>query len=244
MNLLLVFITLIISFAVIKIGAIALELTGLEASLAQFQAISCFTGTGFTTKESELIAVSPHRRRIAAVLMIVGNIVMVTLVATLANSLRTPNIKNISIPFLHLVFPASLQPLITLLLIGGCGYFLYKLFSRAGFGAKLKGIIRARIVKRKFVQPVTFEELMVATGGYGVSSVEVCEGNHILGKTLSESGLRKRDITILAIERADEIISHPTASTKIMLGDRLVCFGKLYNIRRELRECHLKVSTT
>ncbi len=53
MNLLLFLVTLIVSFIVIKIGAIAFQLTGLEWSLAQFQALSCFTGTCFTTKESE-----------------------------------------------------------------------------------------------------------------------------------------------------------------------------------------------
>ena len=43
---------LISSFIVVRIGAIAFQLTGLEWSLAKFQALSCFSGTGFTTKEA------------------------------------------------------------------------------------------------------------------------------------------------------------------------------------------------
>jgi len=63
MNLILFIAILIVSFIVVRIGAIAFELTGLEWSLAKFQALSCFTGTGFTTKEAELITGHPQRRR-------------------------------------------------------------------------------------------------------------------------------------------------------------------------------------
>ena len=55
MNLLLFIITIIISFIAVRIGAIVFELTGIEWSLAKFQALSCFGGTDFTTKEAELI---------------------------------------------------------------------------------------------------------------------------------------------------------------------------------------------
>ncbi len=52
-------VALIVSFVVVRIGAIAFQLTGLEWSLAKFHALSCFTGTGFTTHESELIVDHP-----------------------------------------------------------------------------------------------------------------------------------------------------------------------------------------
>ena len=64
---------LIVSFIVVRIGAIALQLTGLEWSLAKFQSLSCFTSTGFTTKEAELITGDPRRRRIASVLIVLGH---------------------------------------------------------------------------------------------------------------------------------------------------------------------------
>ena len=55
MNLAIFIIVLIVSFVIVRIGAIAFQITGLEWSLAKFQALSCFTATGFTTKEAELI---------------------------------------------------------------------------------------------------------------------------------------------------------------------------------------------
>ncbi len=74
----------------------------------------------------------------------------------------------------------------------------------------------------------------MATGGYGVSSVEIRKDSPVLGKTILESDLRQHDITILAVEREGQTIPNPAAETKILLGDKLVCFGKLENIRKEL----------
>lgn len=60
MNLLLFIVVVVISFIMVRIGAIAFQLTGLEWSLAKFQSLSCFSGTGFTTKEAELITGNPQ----------------------------------------------------------------------------------------------------------------------------------------------------------------------------------------
>ena len=60
-NLILFILVLLSSFIIVQIGGIAFELTGLEWSIAKFQALSCFSGTGFTTKEAELITRNPKR---------------------------------------------------------------------------------------------------------------------------------------------------------------------------------------
>lgn len=235
MNLLLFLFAIIVSFIVVRIGAIAFQLTGLEWSLAKFQALSCFSGTGFTTKEAELITGNPQRRRIASVLMVLGNAGLVTVIATFANSLRPATIvPKFTIPFVHLVFPSNLLPWINLIIIVVSIYAIYRFFTHTKITRKLTDIIKTKIINKEIVKPVTFEELLVATGGYGVSSIEVCKDSPILEKTLFESDLRSHDITVLAVERKEGIIPNPAAETKIMLGDTLICFGKLENIREEL----------
>ncbi|KPK39111.1 MAG: hypothetical protein AMJ78_08975 [Omnitrophica WOR_2 bacterium SM23_29] len=234
MNLLLFLVVIIVSFIVVRIGAIAFELTGLEWSLAKFQSLSCFTGTGFTTKEAELITGNPQRRRIATVLIVLGHAGLVTLIATFANSLRPDSFSKFSIPFLHLVFPAHLLPWINLLVIALSIFIIFGIFTHSRFTRNFTNVLRSRIVKRELFKPVTFEELVVATGGYGVSSVEVCKDSPVVDKTLLDSDLRTHDITVLAIERKHEIIPNPVANTIIRLGDRLICFGKLDKIRKEL----------
>ncbi|MFH1848408.1 MAG: TrkA C-terminal domain-containing protein [Candidatus Omnitrophota bacterium] len=233
MDLLLFFIIILVSFIAVRIGAIAFQLTGLKWSLAQFQALSCFTGTGFTTKEAELITVHPQRRRIASILMVLGNAGLVTLIATFVNSMRpSATVTKITLPFLHLAMPARLLPLVNLLVMLAILYILYWVFSHKRLAVKLTNTLRDQMAKREVIKRVSFEELMVATGGYGVSQIEICKESPIADKSLSESGLRSQDVTVLAIERKGATIPNPPAGTRLLIGDRLVCFGKLENIRK------------
>ncbi|MEZ6097718.1 MAG: hypothetical protein R3E01_01980 [Pirellulaceae bacterium] len=74
---------LTLSFLITRFGTAALALTGVSYELARLQAVSAFTGVGFTTSESERIVSHPARRRILIVLMILGNAGIVTAVSTL-----------------------------------------------------------------------------------------------------------------------------------------------------------------
>jgi len=236
MNLVLFITVLIVSFTIVRIGAIAFQLTGLEWSQAKFQALSCFTSTGFTTKEAELITGDKQRRRIASILIVLGHAGLVTMVATLANSLRAQSAigEQLSKPILPFRLPSSLVPLINLVVIMIAVYVIYKVFTNTKFARKLTNSLRKRIIKRELFKPVSFEELLLATGGYGVSRVAVSTGSPALNKTLAGSELRSHDITVLAIVREGETIPNPAANMKIQKGDELVCFGKLENIRKQI----------
>ncbi len=231
MNVLLFITVLIISFIIVRIGAVAFQLTGLEWSLAKFQALSCFTATGFTTKEAELITGNPQRRRIASVLIVLGHAGLVTMVATFANSLRPSLIKIPGLP--DFVSIGALQ-WINLAVIAAAIYIIYKVFTNTKLAQRLTDALRRRIVKKEIIKTVSFEELMVATAGYGVSKIEICKDSPVLNKTLVQSGLRGRDITVLAVIRGGETMPNPSANTKIALGDELVCFGRLENIRNTI----------
>lgn len=232
-NLALFIAVLVVSFVVVRIGAIAFQLTGLEWSLAKFQALSCFTATGFTTKEAELITGNTQRRRIASVLIVLGHAGLVTMIATFANSLNPRTIAGqVEIPFLKSI-PVGALPWLNLTVIVVAIYIIYKVFTNTKFARKLTNVLRARIVKRELIKSVSFEELAVATGGYGVSKIKIREGHPVLDKALSESELRRGDITVLAIIRADRTIPNPIADTKILSGDELICFGKLGSIRKK-----------
>ena len=71
---------LAVSVVVVRIATVGFTLTGVSKDLAQFQAISAFTGSGFTTVESEEIVNHPVRRRIAMYLMLLGHAGMVVAV--------------------------------------------------------------------------------------------------------------------------------------------------------------------
>ena len=229
-------IVLTVSFIIVRIGAIAFQLTGLEWSLAKFQSLSCFTGTGFTTREAELITGNKRRRRIASVLMVLGNAGLVIMIATFANSLSPQQVirKRLTEPLLPFSVPPYLVQWVNLLIIVVAVVIIYKVFTNPKFSKKLTNFLRKKIIRKEIFTPVSFEELMLATGGYGVTKIDISAGSPVLDKTLSESQLRSHDITILAITREEKTIPNPSADTKIILGDELMCFGKLENIRNKI----------
>jgi len=158
------------------------------------------------------------------------------MIATLANSLRARQAieSRLSKPWLPFSVPPFLAQMINLVIIIIAVYVIYKLFTNAGVVRKLTGLLRRRILKTEIIKPVSFEELAIATGGYGVSRILVCKGSPVADKTLLESDLRAYDITVLAVVRGGETMANPSANTKILLQDELVCFGKLENIRRRI----------
>ena len=95
----------------------------------------------------------------------------------------------------------------------------------------MTNILRRKIIRKEIFKPVSFEELLLATGGYGVARIDLCAESPILDKTLAESGLRKHDIIVPAITRDSRILANPLADVKLLLNDELLCFGKLQNIR-------------
>lgn len=229
-------IVITVSFIIVRIGAIAFQLTGLEWSLAKFQSLSCFTGTGFTTREAELITGNKQRRRIASILMVLGNAGLVMMIATFANTLRPQQAlrERLGEPLLPFTIPPRLVPLVNLTIIAVAVYVIYRLFTNPKFSKKLTSFLRKKVIRKEIFRPASFEELMLATGGYGVSKVDILAGSPVLNKTLAESELRKHDVTVLAITREEKTIPNPSANMKLLLGDELICFGKLENIRNRV----------
>ncbi len=234
MNLVLFLIVIGVSFIIVKIGALIFHLTGLPWPLATFQALSCFTGTGFTTRESELITNNPQRRKIASVLIILGHAGLVTLIATFANSLRTDLVTIYRIPFLNSIVPSYWVPWVNLTIIIFGVYVIYKVVINSRLAARLTVMLKEHLVKKQIIQPVSFEELIGIAGGYGVSRVEICEDSPVLNKNLGETGLFKSNILVLALERDSKITPNPSPDIKITLGDSFVCFGNLIDIRRKM----------
>jgi ribosomal protein S6--L-glutamate ligase len=74
------------------------------------------------------------------------------------------------------------------------------------------------------------QRLTVSTG-YGVAELHVREGSEMVGSTIGESGLRDRDITVLTLHRATEVIPNPRDRRVLQADDRLLCFGRLEAMR-------------
>ncbi len=228
-----VFLTVvIIAYFVVKIGAAAFELTGLNPEQANFQSVSAFTGTGFTTREAELVAAHKDRRKIASVLMILGSAGFVTLIATLVTTINATNPVVPIVPVLRKFIPDFLVQYVNLGVILLLLFLIYKIFHSSRFSRLLTSKIQEQMIDKKLLQKARFEELLLNAKGYGISQIQLTKENPLTGLTLSGSKLRSHDILVLSIERDQEHIINPGASTKLKLHDTLVCFGKLDNIRK------------
>jgi K+/H+ antiporter YhaU regulatory subunit KhtT len=113
-------------------------------------------------------------------------------------------------------------------------FVIYKMSTNKKFTQKLTSYLKKKILKKEFFKPVSFEELLLLTGGYGITKLEVTEGNSLIDKTLAESELKTNDITILTILRDNNTTPNPPANMKILLNDELICFGKLENIKNRI----------
>jgi hypothetical protein len=210
-----VILVIAISAFVVKIAAVALKMTGLDEKKAYFQALSAFTGTGFTTKDSESVLVNETRRKIIIFLMILGNAGLITVITTIVISFGRSN-----------VLPLLLNVGIVLLVIVA----LFKVVTHKGVTKFLNDKIESKLENRPPFRKRPIEEIVRIAKDYGIAEVLIGPGCSDLDKTLSESSLRARDILVLAIERRDAVIPAPKATDRVRLGDTLICYGKLSNI--------------
>lgn len=80
---------------------------------------------------------------------------------------------------------------------------------------------------------IDLRQRLTVSRGYGVTEIHIPEGSHYVGKTISESGLRDKDINALTLYRDTTVIPNPRSDRRLESGDRLLCFGKL-ELMREL----------
>ncbi|GAA1445921.1 30S ribosomal protein S6--L-glutamate ligase [Leifsonia poae] len=79
------------------------------------------------------------------------------------------------------------------------------------------------------------QRLSVSTG-YGVAELVVYANADLVGKKMRESGLGERDITVLTLHRGTTVIPNPRGGVELEAGDRLLCFGKLEEMRSMIPE--------
>lgn len=213
--------TIFISFLVVRAAAIALMMTGLEKQRAIFQALSSFTGTGFTTKEAESVVRYPARRKIISLLMIFGNAGFVTVIITATSSMVTTEMKTL--------------PINILLLAVGI-FVIYKIATSKGFIKRWENYIEEKLIKYRPFEEAPVEDLLHLFEGFGLVRATIAENSKWVGASISNVCSSDRGIIFLGIERGRMWIPAPTSSETIQAGDSLVVYGELDVLKTELKE--------
>ncbi len=210
-------ITLTLSLLVTRIGSMALMLTGLSAETARFQARSSFTGVGFTTQEAENVVAHPVRRRIIMLLMLLGNLGIAAVVATLMLSMLGSYQSDHG--WLH--FALLLFGLVLLVLAA----------NNRHIERRLNRVI-ARVLKRWADLTVRDHvAILQLEKGYAVSELLVEPQDWLAGKSLLALRLPDEGILVLGVRREDgAYFGTPTADMEIHPGDMLVIYGPIARI--------------
>lgn len=207
----------VISLLIVRIATVALTLTGLSRELARFQARSAFTGSGYTTQESEQIMQHPVRRRIVMLLMLLGNAGIVTVISSLFLSLTSES-GNGSITD-HLWFR------ITVLLGGLVGLSL--LAYSSWLDRKMSRLISYMLAKYTDIEVRDYAGLLHLTGNYVVGELTVKEDDWLANRKLMEMRLSEEGILVLGIEKQDgTYIGAPRGHSELEVGDTLLLYGR------------------
>jgi len=78
---------------------------------------------------------------------------------------------------------------------------------------------------------IDLRQRLTVSRGYGVAEVHIPEGSAYVGKSISDSQLREKDIIVLTLNRGTSVIPNPRPQRLLEAGDRLLCFGKLELMR-------------
>ncbi|MBR6705572.1 MAG: TrkA C-terminal domain-containing protein [Clostridia bacterium] len=192
------------------------RLTGLPDDRARFQVLSLLTGTGFTTRESELILGSRRRRRLARVTMLFGYVFNVTIVSALVNVFLSMKLVNFGAEYFGVLIP--------LFTIGVILVFLRVPKIRA-WGENLF----RRVADRVFDQQETFNAVMLLDY-IGTESIVQVTLRHIpeeyRGLSLAETRLRaETGILVMLVEHRGGKTMPAQADTVFEEGDKLTVFG-------------------
>ena len=98
-----------------EVFTVLFRFTGLPDEKARFQVISLLTGSGFTTRESEMVVSTRKRRKLARITMLFGYVFNITIVSAFVNVFLSLKQAELASIFWGLPAPAAFFAVIMLL---------------------------------------------------------------------------------------------------------------------------------
>lgn len=243
-------VVVMMSLIVNRIATVALTFTGLSRDSARFQARSAFSGAGFTTSESELILDHPVRRKIIMLLMLLGNVGLVTLIATLMGSFvglesgfevgsarsgiqqtlpqagaaaeeRPLTLRG------FILNPTPRQRTLIRILALVLGVLLLWLVAASPWvDTQMSRVITWALKTFTSLDTLDYHAILHLSEGYTVNEFTVGPEHWVTGKSLIEIRLSDEGINVLGVLRADKsYVGSPTGHTYIRKGDTLLLYG-------------------
>lgn len=210
-----------LSMLIVRIGTIALVMTGVSEDVARFQSLSAFSGTGFTTGEAENVVSLPARRRIIGILIRTGSLGIITAISSLVLSFAGANET----------VPAT-----------------WKLVMLFAGTVALLAVARSRTMSRVFTPVISrllqrytnldlrdYAALLHLREDYRVVEVKAEPDSWLTKAPLGVLALEREGVAVLGIvRRTHEYVGTPEPHQRIAEGDKVVLYGRASRIE-ELR---------
>lgn len=211
-------VVLVAIWLLVEVLAIVFRITGLDAQKARFQVISILTHTGFTTRESELIAQHPLRRKLASSLMLVSYLAQISLISLLFNMI-TQNITQL------LYVGLGLLVFVVLFVFATKSKFVSRKIDNL-----VEKIIANRIVKQ--TKRRSIDQVLKMSPDFAVYEILVDEQSVLADTTLKNANLSQMFIHVLKIDRGNKTIDFPSPDFLMHAGDVLIVYGKIKSIHK------------
>ena len=199
------------------------RLTGLPDDKSRFQVISLLTGTGFTTRESEIILGSRLRRRLARITMLFGYVFNITIVSAFINVFVSMKAVQVGHELLGLLFPVATAAVIFI-------------FMRVPKVHAWGDYLLRRLADWIFNRHESFNAVMLVDniGTESIVQVTLREiPEEYRGITLADTQLRANTgILVMLVEHHAEKPVAAQADTIFEPGDKLTVFGDYKTICR------------
>ena len=206
-------IILFLSLLTTRIATIALMHTGMSKQMARFQARSALSTCGFTTSEAEQIMNHPVRRRVIMVLMLLGNIGVITVFSSLI------------LTFIHFNTDSIPVYIKVLTLIGGLLLLLF-LTTNKWVEKHLAIVIDFFLDKYTDFKTGNFHHLLHLHDDHKIAEFALNSNSQLIGETFKKNLLRKQGVLVLGIKRSDgTYIGFPEDNFTFKANDLLTVYG-------------------
>lgn len=217
---------ILIYWVITELFTILFRFTGLPDEKARFQVISLLTGTGFTTRESEMFLSTIQRRRLARITMLFGYAFNITILSAFINvfmSVRLTQVKNI---YLGILIPLTAVVII---------FVVMRVPAIRAWGDNVLQKLADIIMRRRAGENTVLLVDYVMGDCIAIVNLNTVPET-FAGKPLSETGLKSANgILVLLVDHPGKKAEPAGADTVFSAGDRVTVFGNYKTICESFR---------
>lgn len=216
---------LTLSLLIVRLATVGLTLTGISRDMAKFQALSAFTGSGFTTKESEDIVTHPVRRRIVMHLMLLGHGGIVLAITSVMMSFLSTSGQRGDLVVPEQSFTSQFTFRLLVLVLGVLS--LWRISNSVLFERMIWRLNTWALTRWGELELRDYTRLLRLARNYVVSEFSVKADSWLVGRTLAQLQLNREGVLVLGIERVSGVyLGAPRSTTRIEPGDCLILYGR------------------